>query len=179
MAKNSNNLPGLASSTRKRNGALTGAPGLVNSATSAGGSLRIGSSGGTKSIGIGTSGIASSINFGKFPKSANKITPGTNWGALINQAANDGVASLFGGGLNLSGIGSVVSSIASIFGHQKTLPTLTPFQMGPSQDATITVTGGSMTTSTQMIQDQSAQIAQAVKTAVLNSSSLNDILSEI
>lgn len=177
--KNINSLPGLLGTKKKQSEILSRAPGLVNKRTQTGDSLAIGSGGGTRSNPLGVSPIASGIDFGRFPKTANKPTAGTDWGALINQATNDGIASLLSGGLNLTGMGSVVSTVENLFGHQKTLPTLTPFALAPSQDTTITVSAGKIAVSTQMIQDQSAQIAQAVKTAILNSNSLNDIISEI
>lgn len=180
MAKNKNHLPGLGGLTNNRKSSLAGAPGLANTTAPTGGSIRLGSSGGARKVGLGASGLAKSIDFGKPTAVQTAATAGTDWLQLINQATSNGVASLFGGGLNLTGIGSAISSIANLFGgHQKSLPTLTPFQLGPSQNEAITISGGTMTVSTQSIQDQSAQIAQAVKTAILHSSSLNDVLSEI
>jgi hypothetical protein len=179
MAKSKNILPGLARATNKRSGSLAGAPGLVNTATPTGGSLRLGSNRGTQASGLGAPDTAQGITFGKPPAQKNTSTPGSDWAQLVDQAANSSAMSLLGGGLNLTGIGSVISTFTSLFRHQKTLPALTPFQMAPSQNEAITIGGGVTTTSTQSIQDQSAQIAQAVKTAILSSSTLNDVLAEI
>lgn len=176
MAKNRNNLPGLSGLKNRQGGSLTGVPGLVDTSTPTGGAIRLGNNAHRPAGGP----VAKSIDFGRPPAVHTSSAPGTNWAQLVTQAANSGVASLFGGGLSLTGIGSLVSGVVSLFGgHEKSLPTLTPFQLGPSQNESITIAGGAITASTQSIQDHSAQIAQAVKTAVLNSSSLNDVLSEI
>jgi hypothetical protein len=181
VSKNKNGLPGLPSLSTKRHSGLGSAPGLFSSGESQrGGTLHERTGGSSHASGFGASNIAKGISFGNPPAEKTTSAAGTDWLKVVNQAANDGIASLTGGGLNLLGLGSVVGTIASLFSaHQKSLPTLTPFQMGPSQNEAITVSGGSITTSTQSIQDQSASIAQAVKTAVLHSSTLNDVLSEI
>lgn len=112
----------------------------------------------------------------------------------------------FGG---LGGIGSLVSGIMHLFGGgKKNPPALTPFQLPESQQRTATigaqsssagvslsmasseqVTGvygtpgdvqnASAGVSSQWFIDNSNNIAQAVKTAMLNSSSLNDVVSEV
>jgi hypothetical protein len=112
----------------------------------------------------------------------------------------------FGG---LSGIGSIISGIGNLFGSgKKTPPPLVDFQLPNSQNQTL-YTGVNASTvyhggaaespntvqpgsgiyspaegnqnafSAQWLQDQNAQIAQAVKTALLHSSSLADVIAEI
>jgi hypothetical protein len=91
-----------------------------------------------------------------------------------------------GGGFGLgsiTGLGSIVSSIASLFGGAKkaTAP-LQEFHLPAGQNLSISVgTSGASgaTANSQSLQDQSTQIAQAVKTALLHSSSLNDVIAEI
>jgi hypothetical protein len=110
---------------------------------------------------------------------------------------------------SLGGIASLISGIASLFsGGKSTPPPLDEFQLPASQNNTLHVHGntsspapvtaseqgnagarhtgiyGSPTTedqspSGQWIRDNNAQIAQAVKTALLHSSSLADVISEV
>lgn len=112
----------------------------------------------------------------------------------------------FGG---LGGIGSLVSGIMNLFGgEKKNPPALTPFQLPESQQRTATIGAQSSSTGVSLLMGSSAQatgvygtpgnvqnasasansqwfidnsnnIAQAVKTAMLNSSSLNDVVSEV
>ena len=149
--------------------------------------------------------LATGIDFGRAPVTKTSASTGTDWKGLINQAASGGIASAFGGGSllsNFTGLGSLVSGITSLFGGgKKTLPPLVGFQLPASQNETLYV--GKQTTAysgvaevgvsqqqgngsyqapssgAQTTQDQSMQIAQAVKTALLHSSSLNDVIAEI
>jgi hypothetical protein len=105
---------------------------------------------------------------------------------LLEQAASGGLASAFGGSFGLgsiTGLGSIISGIASLFGGgKKTLAPLQEFHLPAAQNQTMSVgaNGESGTNVTsQSLQDHSAQIAQAVKTALLHSSSLNDVIAEI
>jgi hypothetical protein len=112
----------------------------------------------------------------------------------------------FGG---LGGIGSLVSGIVNLFGGgKKNPPALTPFHLPDSQQRTASIgapsSGSGVTaavgssahatgvygtpgqtqappsnTDSQWFVDNSNNIAQAVKTAMLNSNSLNDVVSEV
>lgn len=170
------------------------------------------------------------INFGK-PSSDVTTTSqsGSEWGSLLKQTASGGVASALSGGFGLGsigGLGSVVSSLVSLFGGGKKTPTpLTEFSLpnavnqtvyvnstgtvnyqgnvsrsNPGANSSSGIYGGGAprpritastsaplstgqtsnpTGSASWIQIQNSQIAQAVKTALLNSSSLNDVIADI
>jgi hypothetical protein len=89
----------------------------------------------------------------------------------------------FGGG-----IASLFSGLASLFGSGKTAPpALAAYQLPTSQDQTIS-TGSTVATpgvyggplaSTPFSSQSSGQVVQAVKQALLNSSSLNDVIAEL
>lgn len=134
---------------------------------------------------------------------------GSAWTDLLKQTASGGVASLLGGGLaGFGGLGSLISGISGLFGgasKKAPPPALIRFQLPNSQDQTAYVSStGSMeyqgnavesftrpgsspiygigatgNQSAQPLRYQSAEIAQAVKSALLNSSSLNDVIAEI
>jgi len=186
MAKSKNNLTGLLTSLAQSNKVTgLGATGSLNAGSSK--VLTAGSVGGTKATSIGGINPSAGINFGR-PSSTKTPTPtsGTDWGKLLEQAASGGLASALGGSFGLgsiAGLGSIVSSIASLFAGEKKAPSpLQEFQLPASQNLTISVgTNGASGTAagTQSLQDQSMQIAQAVKTALLHSSSLNDVIAEI
>ncbi|MDQ2841579.1 MAG: hypothetical protein M3Y72_11190 [Acidobacteriota bacterium] len=141
--------------------------------------------------------------------SSNRTTQpqGTSeWANLLKQTASDGLSSAFGGGFlgAIGGLGGLVSSIAGLFGGSKqTQAPLTLFELPTAQSNTVLVhsnkgasspgspNSGDTAGSNQQItssfnqnqhqpyQYQSSQIAQAVKQALLNSSSLNDVIAEI
>ena len=132
-----------------------------------------------------------------------------NWSSLVEQAGSGGLASAFGGaGSLLGGFGSLISGLASVFGvgTKAALPALVQFQLPTVQNQAISVNmkGGSVaageTRTTAHIQGgiygsqgkqgngsvaaptsqyQKNQIVQTVKQALLNSSSLNDVIAEI
>ena len=121
--------------------------------------------------------------------------------SLLTQSASGGLASALTGGLSsIAGLGGLFSSIASLFGGGKsTPPPLVDFQLPNSVSQTLYVSSkgstayqgtavekpnssrsiANQTVNTQQLQYQSAAIAQAVKTAMLKSSSLNDVIAEI
>lgn len=142
--------------------------------------------------------VPAGIKFGSpsSSKTATSQSGGSVWGSLLKQTASGGVSSVFSGGLgSIAGLGGLISGIASLFGGGggSTLPPLVDFQLPASQTQTVYVSSNSGSTyqgsptlpagnagsSGQSFQYQSAQIAQAVKTALLNSSSLNDVIAEI
>jgi hypothetical protein len=151
--------------------------------------------------------VKGGINFG-VPSSNSISSQGTSeWTNLLKQTASGGVASALGGGITsaIGGIGGLVSSIASLFGAgTKTEAPLELFRLPNSNNSTVFIrssaskTGQTPTTKSgvygtapdspvsasegdhsHLPQYQSAQIAQAVKQALLNSSSLNDVIAEI
>jgi hypothetical protein len=90
----------------------------------------------------------------------------------------------------IGGLGGIISGLVGLFGsHKKTPPPLTLFRLPDAQNETVytsshtanVVPQSGIYTSqhTDSTQYHSAQIAQAVKHALLNSSSLNDVISEI
>jgi hypothetical protein len=185
MAKSKNNFPGLvnALSRGKKSSSLVGAPSVVTGSDVAGSTtLEPGKAGATRAASLGSKGISTGITFGRPSSTKIPATTGTDWGKLLEQAASGGIASSFGLG-SVSGLQSLVSGIASLFGGgKKTLTPLQEFQLPAAQNQTITVGANGlsgMATTTQSIQDQSPQIAQAVKSTLLHSSSLNDIIAEI
>ncbi len=159
----------------------------------------------SKSQSLSTAGnVKAGMKFGS--PSSNRVAPsqGTSeWANLLKQTASGGISSAFGGGLMsaIGGLGGLVSSFAGLFGgSKKTLAPLTLFQLPSSRTHTVfvsskatenaslntnsgEVSGSSNSSSTtgqgQSFQNQSAEIAQAVKQALLNSSSLNDVIAEI
>lgn len=115
-----------------------------------------------------------------------------SWSHLLRQTASGGLSSAFGGGLlsSFGGLGGIVSGIVSLFGnHRKTPPPLTLFRLPESENQTVYVhsSPGQSTPSAGIYnvshappaQYHSAYIAQAVKHAILTSSSLNDVIAEI
>jgi hypothetical protein len=140
------------------------------------------------------------VDFGH-PSSTPKVTSsagGNAWvGALKTVASGGGVTGLFGSVLgNLGGIGGIVSGIASLFGKGEKAPPppLVEFKLPEPQQQTVFLGTGQVVQNGNALQAsapvaqpsgtgssryQSAQIAQAVKLAILNSSSLNDVISEL
>lgn len=158
--------------------------------------------GDTRTLSLGGKDTPTGIQFGKPSDSRTSTTKSSNaWTSLLSSTASGGAASGLSGGLSsIAGIGGLFSSIASLFGGGKsTPPPLVDFQLPNSASQTLYVSSrgstayqGSAvekpstaasttppTTSAQSLQYQSAAIAQAVKTAMLTSSSLNDVVAEI
>jgi hypothetical protein len=158
-----------------------------------------------RSLSLGAKPLGTALAFGK-PSSVGTTTSsaGSVLTGLLKQTASGGIASALGGGLSgLLGLGSIISGFVSLFGGGKSaLPPLVQFQepvaqnlisysssgsrssvpaaasrVSVSNSGTTNTPGGQQSTSTY--QYQSTQIAQAVKQALLNSSSLNDVIAEI
>jgi hypothetical protein len=152
--------------------------------------------------------VKSGINFGAPSSNKSVSSQGTSeWTNLLKQTVSGGVASALGGGLTsaIGGLGGLVSSIASLFGGgTKAEAPLQLFQLPNSQNETVSIRSsasgsgptdaktsgayGSIQSSSVsasegdhslLPQYQSTQVAQAVKQALLNSSSLNDVIAEI
>src|SRR5581483_3020588 len=196
MAKSKNNLSNLTKhlSSGKLPGLSTGKllspTDLINS-TQAGGikSTKIGNAGDTKALSMNAKDTATSITFGRPSSTRTSASQsGSVLTSLLKQSSSGGIASALSGGLGgLGGIGSLVSGILGLFSggaSKSTLPPLIEFQLPRSQDETVylsakgnTVFQGSAaepasTTTPAGPQYQSAHIVQAVKSALLNSSSL-------
>ena len=141
------------------------------------------------------------IQFGS-PSSKATGSQGTSeWSQLLKQTASGGLSSAFGGGLMdiVGGIGGIIGSLSSLFGGggQKNLPALVQFQLPSTKDESVSFSSqasvgssasvnglyrGSQqppTATVQASQNQTQQITQAVKQALLTSSSLNDVIAEI
>ena len=168
--------------------------------------LRPGADTDLKSVSFSSKEAATGIQFGS-PSSSRVGTTGPSaWSSLLKQTAPSSARSaVSGGGLSilgtLGGIGGLISGLSSLFGGKSTPPPLAEFQLPQVQAETVYVGGngsssyqnltagsngkpasGSYTTPTANVQNvtyQSSQIAQAVKQAILNSSSLNDVIAEI
>jgi hypothetical protein len=146
------------------------------------------------------------LRFGGSSSSATTSSgTGSQWTNLLKETARGRVSGALGDGLkDIGGIASIVSGFISLFGGGKsTPPPLVHFEApalrnqiafvgsaaGPAQwsesgtSAHSASSGGiyasGQEASVQSLQYQSAQIAQAVKHALLNSSSLSDVIAEI
>jgi hypothetical protein len=145
---------------------------------------------------------SSPINFGKpSDRKALVSSAGTamDWGGLAKQVVSGGAASLFNTSASAAfgGLGSLISGITSLFGggEKKAPPALQLFQLPDAVNQTVHLQGGSSAGSagssgsavhvhvqamdTQSFLNRSNDIARAVKTAMLNSHSLNDVVSEL
>lgn len=140
------------------------------------------------------------INFG-LPSSPKALYPNLNsgfdWSGLAKQATSGGgITSLLSGGAGLAsfgGIGSLISGISSLFGGgPKTLPALQLFQMPDAVNQTVHVGSSNASAAgspsihvhvnaldSQSFMAKSNDIANAVKSAMLNSHSLNDVVAEL
>ena len=123
-------------------------------------------------------------------KSRSSSSTNNEWTSLI-KTASDGAASLIGGNLLESGINSLISGLTNLFdGGGKSEVPLVRFTLPDSQQQTMFVTSGGLSASVNprgASQNAPAQgpvykqseIVQAVKNALLTSSSLNDVIAEI
>jgi hypothetical protein len=206
MANSKNQIPGLKqlASTKTK---VPGIGSLASlKSTPATGTFRPGRSRDTTLSALTGKINASGLRFGGLSSSgATSAGTGSQWTNLLKQTARGGVSSALGGGLkDIGGIASIVSGFINLFGGGKSAPPpLVHFEAPASQNQTAFV--GSTTAAAkwaesgtsahdaaskgiyasgqepnvQSLQYQSAQIAQAVKHALLNSSSLNDVIAEI
>lgn len=134
------------------------------------------------------------IQFG-FPsntgvKSRSSAGASNEWSSLI-KAASGGVASLIGGDFLESGVNSLISGLTSLFDDSGTGETpLARFTLPDPQQQTMYVTsrGPSTSDNFQVVSQniplqgpvyKQSEIVQAVKNALLTSSSLNDVIAEI
>ncbi len=203
MAKSKNNLPG-STKPRPPNTLLMPVSGVTETTPQAGRSsdartLSVAETIKSASINFGTPSSTRTT----------ASQSGSEWTNLLKQTASGGIASALSGGLgSIGGLGSLISGIVSLFGGgKKTAAPLVEFQLPASVDQTVYLNsggktvypgnsvepstapnagGGTYTTGEQgsesrgqALQYQSTQIAAAVKNALLNSSSLNDVIAEI
>jgi hypothetical protein len=207
MAKSKNQLPGLKplASTKTK---VPGAGSLAQlESTPAAGSSRPGRSRDTALSSL-TGKIASSgLRFGGSPSSGTTTSSGagSQWANLLKQTARGGISSALSGKFkDIGGIASIVSGFISLFsGGKSAPPPLVHFEAPASQNQTAFIGSptapakwaesgtsshgasskgiyaSSQEPNVQSLQYQSAQIAQAVKQALLHSSSLNDVIAEI
>jgi hypothetical protein len=166
--------------------------------------LTPGAAAGVRSLPLSETTTAKIINFGS-PSSRRTTSSQTTseWANLLKQTASGGLSSALGGGVlsAIGGLGGLVSSFAGLFStRKKTEAPLTLFSLPDSQSETVFATStqtpttpetarsagiyASSSSSSHVVYGQSpatqtAQIAEAVKQALLNSSSLNDVIAEI
>jgi hypothetical protein len=150
---------------------------------------------GTNREGLSGNTSAKAISFGKPAEkgTSTSTSKGTDWTGMLKQAAGSGVGSLLGGGLASGGIGSIISGISSLFGGGSKAPEpLKLFTLPDPQNQTVHLQGGGPSSSSssavhvhvqamdsQSFVSRSNDIARAVKTAMLNSHSINDVISEL
>jgi hypothetical protein len=135
----------------------------------------------------------SPLNFGRASRAATKTNQSTSsstsqWSNLLSASTSGGLASTLSGAAGFTGgIGSIISGIENLFGGGKSAPpALVAYQLPTSQQQAISI-GSSSTipgiyggpSSSTPFESQSSQIIQTVKQALLNSSSLNDVIAEI
>lgn len=157
---------------------------------------------GLRSLSVGQTEEFKSINFGKpSQNNASGSSSGTgSWSRLLAQTASGGLANVLGGGLSsIAGLGGLISDITSLFGGSSKAapPPLALFSLPESIQQTAYIgsgaangkAGGGIYTSSGAVKDTSSTsapasndsvaIAQAVKNALLTSSTLVDVIAEI
>jgi hypothetical protein len=131
-------------------------------------------------------GTVQPISFGKASRAATRKPQTTSaWSHLLAATTSGGLVGTLSGALGFSGgISSIISGLVSLFGGAKSAPpALVAYQLPTSQQQTISI-GSSVATPgvyggpepTTPFHNQNGQIVQAVKQALLNSSSLNDVI---
>jgi len=209
LNNNLNNLANHLSRSTTKGAPATPAESVAKSEIQVGtaGSQKLPRLGDTKTMSFSAKVNAAAINFSKPSASSTAASSNGNpWMNLLKQTASGGIASALGGSLGgVGGLGSIVAGFVSLFsGGKGAPPPLVQFQMPASQEKSVSVgpvsgsvnqssssgsTAGSAPTQgvpgngsqphDQPLQYQSSQIASAVKLALLNSSSLNDVIAEI
>jgi hypothetical protein len=126
------------------------------------------------------------LNFGKASRAATRNPHTTStWTKLLSGTTSGGIGGALSGVAGLSGgISSLISGLSSLIGGGKTAPpALVAYQLPTPREQTIS-TGSSVATPgvyggptpAAPFASQGDQIVQAVKQALLNSSSLNDVI---
>ncbi|MGH9610114.1 MAG: hypothetical protein ACRD34_10620 [Bryobacteraceae bacterium] len=194
MAKSNNSFSSLFRKKPLTNlmGSNTGGAGIAES------SERAPSQNGLRALSIGSKDALTGIQFGSPSSPGSTSTAGSgSWINLLQHTASQSLASAAKGSFSLAdlgGIGSVLSGISKLFdsgGGAETLPPLVKFGLPNPVAETVSLnSSGSRTEARSTAQtssapltaapsNQSAQIVQAVKHALLTSSSLNDVIAEI
>jgi hypothetical protein len=122
--------------------------------------------------------------------SRSSTSASNEWTGLL-KTASGGAASLIGGGFLESGIGSLISDLTSLFGGGgKSEAPLVRFTLPDPQQQTMYMSSTGLSTTSnsggtpqnmalQGTVYRQSDLVQAVKTALLTSSSLNDVIAEI
>ena len=142
----------------------------------------------TKASGFNQS-TSAPISFGRASRAATRNpAPASLLSHFLSGSASGGIGGTVSQAAGFSfGIGSLISGLTSLFGGGKTAPpALVAYQLPTSQSQTLT-TGSTVSTpgvyggpsAPSPFDNQSGQIVQTVKQALLNSSSLNDVIAEL
>lgn len=142
------------------------------------------STSGLRVLSMGTKETLTGIQFGS-PSSPNATgaAPGSGWEKLLEQTASHGLSSAMRGTFGLAdfgGIGTAISSLFKIFGGGsagKGLPPLVEFKLPYPVAQTVYV--GSSVAANAAPAANGSQVVQAVKQALLTSSSLNDVINDV
>jgi hypothetical protein len=130
------------------------------------------------------------VNFGRAARAAtrNSTSSGSAFSQVVSAASGGSIGGTVAKSLGFGGpIGSLISGISGLFGGGKTTPpALTAYELPTSQSqviasgstASIPGTYGG-TSAASSFDHQSGQVVKSVKEALLNSSALNDIISEL
>ena len=148
--------------------------------------------------------VVQALNFGSLHTKVTGSGGGSTFGTLLNAASSGGASSLISGGiLSVGGLGFIGKLLGLFGGSRSTTAAPTPFVMPASQVQTLNI-GSSVNSSSVALgvqssvnaggqsgpayqvnstpndhAAQSAQVVQIVRQALLTSSSLNDVISEI
>src|SRR3954469_9154152 len=166
--------------------------------------MKLSASGELTRLGMNDRRTPTAISFGSPSdngSSGSKSTSsGSDWSNLLQKAVSGGINDLFGGGILSDGISYLVSGISSLFGGEDPATPLKRYTLADSQESTLyrgaqglmasdsdapataPTSRGIYTASSGQAKAtplQDAQVVQAVKKALLTSSSLNDIISEL
>jgi hypothetical protein len=162
---------------------------------------------GLKTASFSAKDLATGINFGSSSRLYSSSSTGSQWPKLLEQAASGGIASIANSATGvgaLGGLGAVVSGIMKLFGgggNSSTLPPLVSFTLPNTTAETVYVNAPAApkplaarlqqtpaaipaskpanTPPAVTATYSNAHVVQAVKNALLTSSSLNDVISEI
>jgi hypothetical protein len=186
----------MANSKKNLFGAPTKAP---TAKTTTPATPKVTSNTAVKTLSASSAAKVTPINFGSFRSKAATSTGGMQWSSLLQAATSgQGLAGAFGGGLSaLTGLGGIVTGILSLFGGKSTPAAPVQFTLPQSQQSTlslhqqpVSVGLGSIGTSSgstpltvayqpSAVPAANSQVVQVVKNALLNSSSLNDVIADI
>ncbi|MFL6451369.1 MAG: hypothetical protein ACJ746_27385 [Bryobacteraceae bacterium] len=160
---------------------------------------RLAASGDLVRLQQGSQASAKPIQFGSPSDKGNKTSSskktGSSWTGLLESLSTGGLSDLFGGGGGIgAGLDYLSGGLQSIFGGTtESQESLKRFALPEVQDQTIYVNGTQVQTSSsggssgtydnsqsiRLNQISKADIVQTIKTALLTSSSLNDVIGEL